>query len=176
MPYFHAISSQRLAENALSAGRTAGRWYDPVRKWYDQMAGRVEVSEKFSWSAYLLNGPRGLVNFLPWVVLLPLAWRGHPSAAGPPPGAGAEGLAARTPYPGSFSLVDLRLDAAVARGLRWALAGCFVAVSLAPGGIPRYTLPLLVPAGVLLALTFTRLSPRDASALPGPPCRSSGRG
>ena len=152
VPYFHAIS----------AGQAAG-------KWYAQLAGRVEVGEKFVWSAYLLNGPRGLANFLPWVVLLPLAWRGGSGVAAELSRAEANSLAARTPYPGSLSIPALLLDAAVARGLRWSLVGCFVAVSVAPGGIPRYTLPLLVPASVLLALTFTRLLGRAAglpAALP----------
>ena len=152
VPYFHAIS----------AGQAAG-------KWYAQMAGRVEVGEKFVWSAYLLNGPRGLANFLPWVVLLPLAWWGGSGVASTLARAETSSLSARTPYPGSLSIPALLLDAAVARGVRWSLVGCFVAVSVAPGGIPRYTLPLLVPASVLLALTFTRLLPRAAglpAALP----------
>ena len=122
--------------------------------------------EKFSWSAYLLNVPRGLVNFLPWVVLLPLAWRSWPDADLERAGAEANTLAARTPYPGTISIPSMLLDFAVARGLRWSLAGCFLVVSVAPGSLPRYTLPLLVPACVLLALTFTRLLPRDPRPLP----------
>ena len=90
--------------------------------WYAQLAGRMEVNQSFHLGPWLLNVPRGLVNFLPWVVLLPLAWRGQVGEAAAP---------------------------AVVRGLRWAVAGCFLAVSLAPGGQPRYTLPLLVPASVL---------------------------
>ena len=157
VPYFHAVS----------AGQAAGNWYA-------QMAGRVEVGEKFVWSAYLLNGPRGLVNFLPWVVLLPLAWRCRPptplaaaaSLAGDQPAArhpqlASASLASFIPSPSSFAL-----DLAVARGLRWSVAACFVAVSVAPGGIPRYTLPLLVPASGLLALAFTRWLPCDAAWLP----------
>ena len=135
-------------------------------KWYAQMAGRVEVSEKFSWSAYLLNGPRGLVNFLPWVVLLPLAWQSRPIADLEGAGAEADGLASRTPYPGALSVPAMLLDFATARGLSWSLAGCFILVSVAPGSIPRYTLPLLVPASVLLALTFTRLLPHHPHPLP----------
>ncbi len=106
--------------------------------WLEQFRGRMEVNEKFHLGAWLLNIPRGLVNYLPWTVLLPLAWRRGQSAAANPADA------AQT------------LDHAIARGLRWAVAGCFLAVSLAPGGQPRYTLPLLTPASILLALVLAR--------------------
>ena len=52
------------------------------------------------------------------------------------------------------SLPDATLDAFIGRGLRWGLGIGFLAVSLAPGGQPRYTLPLLGPASVLLALVL----------------------
>ncbi len=97
--------------------------------WLAQFQGRMEVNDKFHLATWLLNLPRGLANYLPWTVLLPLAWRRIP---------------------------EQTLDAALARGLRWAVAGCFLAVSLAPGGQPRYTLPLLTPASVLLALVLVR--------------------
>ncbi len=106
--------------------------------WLEQFQGRLEVNEKFHLTAWLLNVPRGLANYLPWTVLLPLAWRREPAAPANP----AE------PAP--------TLDHDIARGLRWAVGGCFLAVSLAPGGQPRYTLPLLTPASVLLALALAR--------------------
>ncbi len=137
VPYLHE----------MNAGHVAGRWYA-------QMAGRAEVGDRFRLGAWLLNGPRGLANFLPWVVLLPLAWRMRPDA---------------TALRGSPVDGDLRapsFDVAVARGLCWALAVPFVLVSLAPGGIPRYTLPLIVPASVLLALTFARRLPGRPGGLP----------
>ena len=65
------------------------------------------------------------------MALLPLVWR---------------------PVPGDWP----DADRALLRGGRWAVLGCFLAVSLAPGGQPRYTLPLLVPASVLLGLTCRR--------------------
>lgn len=105
--------------------------------WLEQFRGRMEVSEKFQLDAWLLNIPRGLVNYLPWTVLLPLAWRREPSAA-------------------HAENAGRRLDHAISRGLRWAIGGCFLAVSLAPGGQPRYTLPLLTPASLLLALALVR--------------------
>ncbi len=99
--------------------------------WWAQFQGRLEVNEGFHFGVWLLNIPRGLINFLPWVVLLPLLWRALPD-------------------------VVPNADRAILVGGRWAILGCFLAVSLAPGGQPRYTLPLLVPASVLLALACRR--------------------
>jgi 4-amino-4-deoxy-L-arabinose transferase-like glycosyltransferase len=104
--------------------------------WTGQMANRFEIDEGFRPGPWALNIPRGLVNFVPWVVLLPLLWRRLPAVV-------AGDLAAAT-------------DMAILRGGRWAVAACFLVVSLAPGSLPRYTLPLLVPASVLLALACTR--------------------
>ena len=106
------------------------------RVWWAQFQGRMEVNENFHPIAWALNIPYGLINYLPWTALLPLAFR-------------------RTPVPPDEA-PDAALDHAIARGLRWAVAGCFLVVSLVPGGQPRYTLPLLTPASVLLALTLTR--------------------
>ena len=102
--------------------------------WWAQFQGRMEVNEKFRLAAWALNIPRGLANYLPWTVLLPLAFRRV------------------SPEPDETH--DAALDRNIARGLRWSVAGCFLLVSLAPGGQPRYTLPLLTPASVLLALVF----------------------
>ena len=114
VPYFHATAADR-------AGGV----------WLAQFQGRLEVNEGFRFGAWLLNIPRGLVNFLPWTVLLPLLWRALPEAVP-------------------------AVDRALLRGLRWAALGGFLTVSLAPGGQPRYTLPLLVPAAVALALACRR--------------------
>jgi 4-amino-4-deoxy-L-arabinose transferase-like glycosyltransferase len=103
--------------------------------WTNQIANRLEVDEGFRPGMWALNIPRGLVNFVPWVVLLPLLWRRR--AAAPPDPEGA-------------------LDLAILRGGRWTLAACFLCVSLAPGSLPRYTLPLVAPASVLLALVCVR--------------------
>lgn len=100
--------------------------------WRAQIEGRLEVNEGFHFKGWILNVPRGLANYLPWVVLLPLLWR---------PGLG-DG------WP--------REDQAILRGGRLALAVGFLAVSLAPGGLPRYTLPLFALASALLALIVMR--------------------
>jgi 4-amino-4-deoxy-L-arabinose transferase-like glycosyltransferase len=105
--------------------------------WLAQFQGRMEVDEGFRLKGWLLNLPRGLANYVPWVVLLPLLWR-----------RGADGKAIAGEWPSE--------DLAILRGGRLALAGGFLVVSLAPGGLPRYTLPLLTMASVLLALVFAR--------------------
>ncbi len=116
--------------------------------WLAQFQGRMEVNETFRFQSWLLNIPRGLVNYLPWAVLLPLAWRRLPTSAAP-----------ATP--------DDALNLAVLRGLRWGVGTCFLVVSLAPGGQPRYTLPLLVPGSLLLALTLAPVfRPKGSALLP----------
>lgn len=100
--------------------------------WRAQFEGRLEVNGGFHFSGWILNVPRGLANYLPWAVLLPLLWRPGVDHGWP------------------------REDQAILRGGRWALAAGFLAVSLVPGGMPRYTLPLLALASALLALTTAR--------------------
>ena len=71
--------------------------------WLAQFQGRLEVNEGFHLATWLLNIPRGLVNYLPWVVLLPLV------------------VAARAP-----GERPARSTAPLLRGGRWAVAGCFL--------------------------------------------------
>ncbi len=91
-----------------------------------QLTDRIDGSD-FDLTGWLLNIPRGLLNLLPWSLFLPLAW------------------------------IPLRSDSpekirALTRGLRWAVFGSFLAVSLAPGSLPRYTMPVTVPFVLLIAL------------------------
>ncbi len=115
VPYLHLTAADRVGE-----------------VWRAQFEGRMEVNDGFHFAGWILNVPRGLANYIPWVVLLPLLWK---------PGLGY-GWAAE--------------DQAILRGGRMALAAGFLIVSLAPGGLPRYTLPLLALASVLLTLMTTR--------------------
>jgi 4-amino-4-deoxy-L-arabinose transferase-like glycosyltransferase len=94
-----------------------------------QLTDRLDGSD-FDLSGWLLNIPRGLSNFLPWCLFLLVAWVPlHPDA----------------PH---------KLRALIA-GLRWAIIASFVAVSLAPGSLPRYTMPVTVPFALLIALVLT---------------------
>jgi 4-amino-4-deoxy-L-arabinose transferase-like glycosyltransferase len=80
-----------------------------------------------------MNIPRGLGYFLPWTLLLPFAARVAASE--------------RT---------DIR------SGLRWGIGVSFVLVSLLPGSLPRYTMPLIAPATWLVALLLKEASVRRA--------------
>ena len=77
---------------------------------------------------WVLNIPRSLGYFLPWLFFLPLARRAE------------------------FS--DAR-KATIVHGLIWGIAVPLVIVDLIPGSLPRYAMPLVAPAAWLLAAIFT---------------------
>lgn len=111
-----------MLQRAAGAGVT--------QTWAEQFTERVSGREgDFQFGRYLRNLVfQGWVNFLPWVVLLPLAWRRGATDGLPP------------------------RDRALWRGLRIALPVAYLAIMLVPGSAARYALPLLVPASVLLGL------------------------
>lgn len=94
--------------------------------WTAELAIRA-APERFNVLRWAENIVRGVTNFMPWAVLLPLLWW--------------KPLVAKLP-----EAERRRFIAA-----RWALVGAYLAVALLPGARPRYTMPLLVPASVLLA-------------------------
>ena len=122
--------------------------------WRAQVQGRLEITEGFRLKDWLLNIPRGLANYVPWVILLPLLWRRLPESVLP-------ASAQRTAHDAQRATASSFL-----RGGRLAVTACFLMISLAPGGVPRYTLPLLVPVSVLLALVCTRWPAALPSILP----------
>ncbi len=91
--------------------------------WSRQFSGRVS-GEDFKFSGWILNIPRGLGYFLPWILLLPFARRAE------------------------FANEN---DRRIARGLGWGIAISFVVVSLIPGAVSRYTMPLIAPMCWLMA-------------------------
>ncbi|HMJ05742.1 MAG TPA: glycosyltransferase family 39 protein [Chthoniobacterales bacterium] len=95
--------------------------------WTRQLSGRIS-GENFQLGGWLLNIPRGLCYFLPWTPLLALA------------------RSARFAEP---------RRAALAQGLTWAVAVSFLGLSLVPGALARYTMPLLAPAAWLIAMILT---------------------
>ncbi|MFL6594370.1 MAG: ArnT family glycosyltransferase [Chthoniobacterales bacterium] len=94
--------------------------------WGRQFSGRVS-GEDFKLGMWLLNIPRALAYFLPWTLLL---------------------LFVR---PKKLSRSS---DAAIAKGLILGISISFIAISLLPGTLPRYTMPLLVPTVWLTAFLF----------------------
>jgi 4-amino-4-deoxy-L-arabinose transferase-like glycosyltransferase len=112
VPYFHATAALRAAgEKANAAG-----------VWQEQMAERFGGGS-FVWRDWLLALPRGLSNFLPWVIFVPMWWKKE------------------SPEPWF-------------RALRIVVALEYIAFLLIPGFLPRYTMPLLIPASLLLAVAM----------------------
>ena len=92
--------------------------------WTRQFSGRLE-GENFKLGDWLLNIPRGLAYLLPWVALFPFA---------------------------RFAMLENADDGKRARALAFGVSIPFVLVSLVPGALPRYNMPLLAPAIWLLAI------------------------
>jgi 4-amino-4-deoxy-L-arabinose transferase-like glycosyltransferase len=109
IPYWLAMRDANVAQN-----------------WSAQLTGRL-TGDDFKLRSWLLNIPRGLAYFLPWILLLPLV--------------------AKTKW-------ATNSDRDLARALGWGAALPFLLVNLLPGGLPRYAMPALVPACWLMAMTL----------------------
>ena len=96
------------------------------QNWSMQLTGRL-TTDDFKLGSWLLNLPRGLAYFLPWTLLLPFVWRAKWSTTS---------------------------DRGLALALVWGTAVPFIVVNLLPGALPRYSLPALVPACWLMAMTL----------------------
>jgi 4-amino-4-deoxy-L-arabinose transferase-like glycosyltransferase len=109
------------------------------RFWWDQLASRAsaESDQHFRWSAWLLNGPQTLKNFLPWTLLLPFLWRKETVTAV----ATASDSTAR--------------DLALFQGARLGMVATTVLMVLLPKGSPRYIYPLIVVPCLLLGRALT---------------------
>jgi 4-amino-4-deoxy-L-arabinose transferase-like glycosyltransferase len=129
---------------AVSSHNPAGVW----RFWWSQLASRAsaESDQHFRLSAWLLNGPQTLKNFLPWTLLLPLLWRKETVA-----------------MMGSGSSLGSSRDLALFRGARWGMVATTVLMILLPNGSPRYIYPLIVVPCLLLGRALT-----DADGLGNP--------
>ena len=95
-----------------------------IDKWSGQYTGRLSGID-FKFFDWIQNVPRGLIYFLPWVLLFPFA---------------------------RFSRLQKENEQRVARALSWGTAVPFLAVNLVPGGLARYTMPAIVPASWLLGV------------------------
>jgi 4-amino-4-deoxy-L-arabinose transferase-like glycosyltransferase len=96
-------------------------------KWSAQYTGRLKGVD-FKFFSWIQNIPRGLIYFLPWVLLFPFA---------------------------RFSKFQGEVQQRLARALSWGIAIPFVAVNLVPGAVARYSMPAIVPACWLLAMICT---------------------
>lgn len=97
-----------------------------MHNWSIQFTDRLQGTE-FKFVNWTLNIPRGLIYFLPWLILLPLL---------------------RLPKFREYEQQQL------ARALVWGTALPFLVVNLVPGGVARYSMPYLVPASWLLAMGY----------------------
>jgi 4-amino-4-deoxy-L-arabinose transferase-like glycosyltransferase len=97
------------------------------QNWVVQLTGRF-TGDDFKLRSWLLNIPRGLAYFLPWTLLLPLVLK--------------------TKWPTAS-------ERNLARALSWGAGLPFLLMNLLPGGLPRYSMPALVPACWLMAMTLS---------------------
>ena len=95
-----------------------------IEKWSGQYTGRLKTVD-FKLFDWIQNVPRGLIYFLPWLLLFPFA---------------------------RFSKLREQSEQRLARALSWGTAVPFLVVNLVPGGLPRYSMPAIVPASWLLGM------------------------
>ncbi|MGA3170904.1 MAG: glycosyltransferase family 39 protein [Chthoniobacteraceae bacterium] len=93
--------------------------------WARQMEQRVGEGNP---STVFANLIRSFVNFLPWGLGLPLFWRRA-----------------------TLERLDPR-ERLIVQAARWPIVICAFGLMLIPGMLPRYTLPLVIPYALLLAL------------------------
>jgi 4-amino-4-deoxy-L-arabinose transferase-like glycosyltransferase len=95
-----------------------------IEKWSGQYTGRLKGID-FKFFSWIRNIPRGLIYFLPWLLLFPFA---------------------------RFSKFQDQARERLARALSWGTAVPFLAVNLVPGAVARYSMPAIVPASWLLGM------------------------
>ena len=97
--------------------------------WSEQITHRLGFGE-FDLTSWLLQIPQSLVNFLPWALLLPLAWKTD--------------IVARWDSMGRRGVWT--------RALRNGLVIAFLVIAVLPSSRPRFMLPLNVAGAMLLAM------------------------
>jgi len=95
-----------------------------IDKWSGQYAGRLKGID-FKFFSWIQNVPRGLIYFLPWLLLFPVV---------------------------RFSKLQEQSERRLTRALSWGTAVPFLAVNLVPGAVARYSMPAIVPASWLLGM------------------------
>jgi 4-amino-4-deoxy-L-arabinose transferase-like glycosyltransferase len=114
----------------------AGAWAIPflhrtttqvaMDKWSAQFTGRLKGVD-FKFFSWIQNIPRSLIYFLPWILLFPFV---------------------------RFSKLEDEAQQRLARALAWGIAVPFVVINLVPGAVARYSMPVIVPASWLVAMTY----------------------
>ncbi len=99
-----------------------------IAAWMREVSSRVTGEEETSLQDWLVRGPRALMMFLPWVLLLPLVFRRAPVEQ---------------------ALADPE-KSRVFRGLLFGAAAGFAVMVLLPSSSPRYVAPLFGPGTLLL--------------------------
>jgi 4-amino-4-deoxy-L-arabinose transferase-like glycosyltransferase len=107
---------------------------DSGKVWLDQVTHRIGLVE-FDWVNWLLQVPQSVFNFVPWAVLLPLAWSKVVTEQWP--SLGRRGL--------------------WLKGLRAGLLVGFLVIALLPSSRPRFMVPLNLAAGLLVVECFALL-------------------
>jgi len=107
IPFVHSATSQVAME-----------------KWSGQYTGRLKGID-FKFLSWIQNIPRGLIYFLPWLLLFPFV---------------------------RFSKLQEQSEQRLARALFWGTAVPFLAVNLVPGAVARYSMPAIVPASWLMGM------------------------
>lgn len=95
-------------------------------KWSNQFTGRLQGID-FKFVTWIQNIPRGLIYFLPWVLLFPFV---------------------------RFSKFRDYGEQRLAHAIAWGIAVPFLAINLVPGAVPRYSMPVIAPASWLLAMSY----------------------
>jgi 4-amino-4-deoxy-L-arabinose transferase-like glycosyltransferase len=95
-------------------------------KWSNQFTGRLQGID-FKFVTWIQNIPRGLIYFLPWVLLFPFV---------------------------RFSKFHDYAEQRLAHALAWGIAVPLLAINLVPGALPRYGMPVIAPASWLLAMSY----------------------
>jgi 4-amino-4-deoxy-L-arabinose transferase-like glycosyltransferase len=93
-------------------------------KWSAQYSGRLKGID-FKFFSWIQNIPRGMMYFLPWLLLFPFT---------------------------RFSRLHDETQQRLARALSWGTAIPFLAVNLVPGAVARYSMPAIMPASWLLGM------------------------
>jgi len=108
--------------------------------WKDQLANRV-VENRFEWTSYASNVPRGVGDLLPWVLLAPVLVQGVRRSR-------AQTVTATV----GAAIQHEDESRAIFLPVLIASVGMCLVLLLVPGVLPRYVLPLGIPIALAIAV------------------------